>query len=78
MNYEKLIENEENLVTNFGKDDLRLYEKAIEKYDALFIDNKAYDAFGNRIKNNYALRTKDIENIENDFWNIYYEIQNLL
>jgi hypothetical protein len=77
MNYDELIKNEENLITNFNKEDLYLYEKAIEKYDALYIDNKAYDGLGNRIKNSYALRTNDIDNMANDFWNVYYEIENL-
>jgi len=68
--------HEESLLTNFGADQLLIYEKALKDFedDTLYIDNQAYDRRGNLIDNYYALRTK-LNKDRSDFWKLFRGIR---
>jgi hypothetical protein len=68
---------EKDLLTNFSKQDLPIYEKAVELYgdNDLFISYKAYDIHGNSQSHwLMSLRTKRRKNLS-DFWEIFHAIQ---
>jgi len=50
---------EDDLLTNFTKDELTLYEKTIEKFgdDTLFISDEAFSGQGRKLRDHYSLRT---------------------
>jgi len=68
--------HEENLLTNFGADQLSIYETAVKDFGdtSLYIDNQAYDRRGNLIENYYALRTKSKKD-RSDFWKLFRGIR---
>jgi len=68
--------HEESLLTNFGADQLLIYEKALKDFgdDTLYIDNQACDRRGNLIDNYYALRTKSNKD-RSDFWKLFRGIE---
>lgn len=67
---------EANLLTNFDASELELYQKAIEVFrdDTLYIDDKAYDGYGNRLNGDYALRTKANKD-RSDFWELFRSME---
>jgi hypothetical protein len=67
----------ENLLTNFGTSELKTYKKAIEIYgdDTLYIDDVAYDSWGNRLNGDYALRTKEYKD-RSEFWELFRSLRN--
>jgi hypothetical protein len=51
------------LISNFPKEELELYQKAVELYgkDKVYIDTEAYGAFGIHIPDYYALKNRTEE-----------------
>jgi hypothetical protein len=69
--------HENDLLTNFSKKDLPIYEKAVKEYGDtdLFISHKANDIYGNSQSDwLMSLRTKRRKNLS-DFWEIFHAIQ---
>jgi len=68
---------EQNLLTNFDESMLPIYRKALSlmKDTDLYIDNQAYNCYGNLLNGYYALRTMGYRD-RSDFWEIFRQIEN--
>lgn len=66
--FEKGLPEGVKSLANFESKDLDAYEKAIEGYKNLYIDNNAYDALGRKIPNYSRLVLTEPKADMTDFW----------
>ncbi len=69
-------EADDNLLTNFDKEETHIYQEAIRRYGkgGLFITEDAYDVYGNKIETCSALRRTQ-RGDKSEFWRIFDQVK---
>lgn len=70
---------DDNVLTNFPKEQEPIYRKAIEEYgwDGLYIDEDAYWNDGTKDDSLYALKCIERRNLT-DFWSVFDKLKSVI